>query len=73
MIKSLIILVLLIIVLGGLALSRPSEESFKAYYRQRVAQQVSDVADELQRRDRAAAKRRDGAEDELQHWMCDCE
>ena len=47
MIKSLIILVLVIIVLGGLALSRPSEESFKAYYRQRVAKQDPGLLDKI--------------------------
>jgi hypothetical protein len=44
MIKSLIILVLLVIVLGGSALSRPGEEDFKSWYREQAAAEAGDKA-----------------------------
>lgn len=36
MIKTLIIVALVIVLVGGMALSRPSEASFKSWYRERV-------------------------------------
>ena len=39
MIKTLVIIVLLVLLIAGAALSRPSEESFRAFYRSQVAQQ----------------------------------
>ncbi len=47
MIKSLVIVVLLLLVIGGAALSRPTEESFKAYYRELPARQNQGLLDKL--------------------------
>jgi hypothetical protein len=47
MIKTLIIVVLLVLLLAGAALSRPSEESFKAFYRSQVAPQNQGLLDKV--------------------------
>jgi hypothetical protein len=47
MIKTLVIIVLLVLLIAGAALSRPSEESFRAFYRSQVAQQNQGLLDKV--------------------------